>query len=374
MRSKWNGMIKATGLLSLCALVIFFAARVVGAPSYHFLYGNNFAFVPGHWVRFNLNRLTSPTETCVLVGTSVVREGFDNELLSSIYGTKFVNVATTGGMAPIDALDIQSAILEDFGQQLPCIIVGLNSFYINRLNEKSYELLTTDYLSQLPLQQSVSYVRFWPAGAADVGMISRLMLPLGEHVVVLQRWWRYFSYLTRQGLRSGKVELRSHELRERELRPASQYMYEKTEPSHAEAIEGTRDRLSEYDMENPAVYRTAEPTIALRSTLDRLNRLTDRLYLVEMPLTSTYAKAEDSSAEAFEDALSAAAYDMRIRCEVPEPLQEALFFDTAHLNQVGRQRLSRSVASLLHNGKARGLQKQDLCVMVSGAADLEPAK
>lgn len=363
-RSAFSGVFKAAVILAWAIFICFGFARALDAISWSGLYQSNFSFVPGHWVRSQLTRASSsPGDTCVLIGASVVREGFDSSQLSqSVPGVRFVNLATTGGFSPMDVLDVQSRILAQAGDRYRCIIVGMNNFYLRHFDRQSYELVTTDYLSQMPAA-ALAIPEIWSGGSDKRSLINRMMVPFGKNSVIAQRWWRYSLYELRSILSRDPVDIARYETDPTEFKPAFQFQYIDKPSILEQNIPRAREEFAQHDLEAADSYKDSGTKLVMKRTIERLAKLTDHVIVVTMPLSSVYRTVEDVSKPAFEQARASIDDAIFVKCKIADAEEGALFYDTSHVNENGREKLSKSLAVIVSNamvGRAP-IGQSDLC-------------
>jgi hypothetical protein len=360
-KSRFSGAIKATAIVACAALTTFTFARALDAVGWSGLYDNNFSFVPGHWFRSQLTLASiDPADTCVLLGASVVREGFDSEVLSrAAPGIKFVNLATTGGFSPMDIVDIQSRILAENGGKYRCIVLGMNNFYLRNFDQQSYELVTTDYLSQLPLAALADLLP-WLGGNDKNSLVTRLLLPFGKNSVIAQRWWRYAIYKAREFISDGSVAMAAYETQPNEFMPARQFQYVGLTSPFEANIARARAEFAQHQLENPASYSSSSPGEVMRDSIQRLSALSDHVIVVTMPLSSVYRTVEKVAKPKFDASSEMINTVTFIKCEIGYSEERSLFYDTSHLNEEGRRQLSASMAALIQRIVQGGSYKVDL--------------
>lgn len=352
---RFRDALRAAGILLLAGSTTLCFSFVLRSVDVGELYEQNFKFVPGPYIANRLRRIDAPSDTCILIGASVLREGVDDVLLAEGIGREVANIATTGGSSAIDVIDIQAAILQNTGKQYGCIIVGMNSFYLNDFDENSYELIMTEYLSQLTLNQLAELSVFWPEGVLTTGLIKKLLLPFGAHSKMLDRTWRHAIYRGRLLLSAAQaVSLSAYEVSPGELLPAKQYQYDGKRSDFERAKNRTRELIEENDMTLSESYQSAKSREAAIRALGRLAQSTKRLLVVEMPVTSVYKPAIEASEQAFVATMSEIDAAELVRCEVPVDKERAAFFDTAHLNRAGREDFTRVLSLVLQANFAAG--------------------
>ncbi len=363
-RSGLSGMLKAAAIVACAASICFGFARALDAIPWSGLYQNQFSFVPGHWVRSQLTAASrSRGDTCVLIGASVVREGFNSDQLAlGVPGVKFVNIATTGGFSPMDVLDIQSRILAQVGDRYRCIIVGMNNFYMRHFDSASYELVTTDYLSQVPVT-ALAMPAIWHGGSTKPVLLNRVMMPFGRNSQIAQQWWRYSLYQFRSFVSERPVEMARYEIFPNEFTPAFQFQYRGKRSVFDQNISIAREEFAQHQLELPESYMGVETREVMRGTIDRLSKLSERVIVVTMPLTSVYRTVEEVAKPAFDDARASFDNAIFVKCQIAASDERDLFYDTSHVNEKGREKLSKSLAGIINEALqgAASVTQSGLC-------------
>jgi hypothetical protein len=343
-----SGALKAAAILTCAVAISFSFARALDIISWSGIYQNRFSFIPGHWYRSQLTVASNKSgDTCVLIGASVVREGFDSDQLSAaVPGVKFVNLATTGGFSPMDVLDIESRILAETGDRYRCIIVGMNNFYMRHFDSESYELVKTDYLSQLPVT-ALAMPTVWSGGSNKKVMINRLVIPFGTNSVMAQRWWRFGLYELRSLVSPQPVEMARYEIEPNEFTPAVQFQYRGRPSILDQNVSRARAEFVQHQLESPDSYRDPETGKVLNATIKRLSKLSDHIIVVTMPLTSVYRTVEEVAKPAFDEARLSIKEALFVKCDIVASDERDLYYDTSHVNESGREKLSQSLAAVV---------------------------
>ncbi|MEO9340443.1 hypothetical protein ABFT80_23820 [Mesorhizobium sp. SB112] len=363
----WANSLKALrlALVGIIAVIVF--SLTLGQFGFATLYASNYQFLPGHWFARHLNiAKQEPSKTCILIGASVVREGFDNSVLAkTVPGIRFVNLATTAGYVVADTIEVQAAILSQYPERYECVILGLNSFYINRLADGAYDILPTDYVSQMRPQTLLSLTGFAEFHPSVAELAYKFGMPFAKHSLMAQRALRERLFRVHQLLINSETPVRTFELFPGEFSPAIQYRYDR--PSiYAEARKKAEQLLPKNGMEQANSYRDPLAQATLKRAVTLLSDLTDKLILVEMPLTSVYQKAETLARPNFYETLRDVPMELFLRCSFSPSVEAAWFYDSSHLAANGRRLLSQSVGEILSGEKSTELcQTVDLA---SGAS------
>jgi hypothetical protein len=367
MTRSWGNALRAGVILAVASVVLLGASLAFGLPKWSVLDRNQFAFLPGTWFASQLATVQYPSRTCLLVGASVVREGFDSsKLKTEVPDVEFVNLATTGGWSPMEVIDIQSSILAEQSKHFRCIIVGLDNFYLRNFTPDAYELVTTNYISQLPATSLPSMVGLAQGVSNFKRVLARTIMPFGKHATDAQRWWRYGIYLAKKYF-APSTDVSNYELFDGELKPAVQFMYENLPAQLDTSRKQTGDAIVKFDLENPASYAGSGPQQAFVRSMARLKAIADAVVIVRMPLTATYARVEAAAEPSFNRAMKSAGVSRFIDCKMQSQKEEDVFFDTAHLNPVGRDMLSRSAGKAIDGllGENRlELETSETCAVV----------
>ena len=286
-------------------------------------------------------------DSCLFVGTSLVREGLDvNDLELTLGGPGAVNIGTTAPYGAAGVFELQAQIVAARGnQKFECVVIGFNSHYLFDFTPESFDLTSTDYASQLPSASLTRLAIEHHLQSQLANLAFRIAYPFGRHSLILQRIYREALFELHQSL-IGRLSLEHFETFPDELKPASSYFY--LGPSiYIEATEEMARVVSSMGMDNPEKYNDAGPTISFRKSVNIFSTLTDRLYILRMPLTHVYDTAEAASAEAFASALQSLPINGVMSCDFPKAQEPDVFYDSGHLNANGRRILSREVGAML---------------------------
>jgi len=340
----WGLLNVARAILLVAGLIVSVAvfALAIDVPALRSLYSFESGFVPGHWVALQLNHASGKEgRTCLFVGTSVVREGFDSDVLSEAAGGEFevTNIATTAPLASTGVLELQAQIARDRGVKFECVVLGFNSHYLHDLSDVSYELLATNYLSQLPIWSLLQLSNLDQVMPQFPEALARSLYPLGRHSVILQRRLRRAVSLMHQRT-LGRLPLAEFEVLKGEFTPAIQFMYDGQPSVYKAAVELRREEIESDNLAAPSLYDGAAPRAAYRRTIHLLSEITDNLIVLSMPLTHVYEPVEEAARPSFEKASAGLPIDAFVDCRFPLGDEESVFHDSGHLNAAGRQWLS----------------------------------
>jgi hypothetical protein len=352
----------ATMLIVATAVCSVFAAgiRIVAQEPLLQAYAARFQFVPGQWFAksvIDLRRQSS--NSCVILGASNGREGFDPAILArNARGLAFVNAATTGGNNEV--VDIQSAILERQDIRPNCAIVAFSKWTMFR--DGSPDLAAEEYLALLDWGDVVSLASRPLLTRKGVHVAASLVLPLRNHA-------RQLNILVRVGIRQirerwlGPLPESRYEYYENELRPGDTYHYQRTTPHLMHDWDRLVARSRPF---YPASrYGGKQQEAAMRNSLDRLLRITSgRVAIVVTPQTPILDPASRSAEPYFDRVLKEYAGRVAvIDCTALRDL--ALFVDEGHLNVRGRAVLSTEVGQVVAGGALSGRRLESAHCKVS---------
>ena len=354
----WRSSLKALALVLMAIALLFSESRILGAVSWLHLYQNQFAFAPGDWFAWRLNDTRrDPERTCLLLGTSSVREGLSASLIEEfMHGIKVVNLATTGGKSTIDVIEIQARALASLGGHYKCVVVGLHPLFLREFEQQSYNLVTTDYAAVMPLSGVFDLSR--PAYKfSDKGsLLLKYLMPLGQHSLVLKRLIRSWLYEAHHLYVDASTPRRNYEEFAGEFTPQPQLNY--SGPSVLREIEESYPAaIREMGWDRAEFYGGRREAAALHHSLKLLSGITSRLIVLEMPESHLFDKVNAVARKAYETALwSADSSKSVLRCEIPVADQYRDFHDAIHLGESGRRIVSRSVARFLAEDRWSGIQ------------------
>ncbi|UVO52868.1 hypothetical protein [Sphingomonas sp. SUN039] len=312
-------------------------------------YVTRFEFVPGQWfARSVIDLKRDPASTCVVLGASNGREGFDPAILArNAPGTAFVNAATTGGNNEV--VDIQSTILERYGLHPRCAIAAFSTWTMFR--DGSPDLAAEEYLALLDWEGVLSLTSRPLLTRKGHHIAAGLMLPLRTNARQLNLLMRVsVSHARKRVL--GPLPLNRYESYAGELQSPDTYNYQHT-PSHLLA---DWDRLVARSRPfYPASrYGGAMQESAMRRSLDRLLRLTGgHVAIVVTPQTPILDPASRAAKPHFDRVVQAYAGQVAlIDCTALRDM--ALFVDEGHLTADGRAILSAEVGQIVAAGVMSG--------------------
>jgi hypothetical protein len=360
----WQSSGRAALFLIVALAIVFGMGRVFAVPSWLPLYGNRFIFTPGDWLawKISLARRT-PDTTCVLVGASTVREGFDTAVLERLVpGTRFVNLGTTGSNSTIDTIEIGARALVSQGDHYRCIVVGLHPIFLHEFDTSAYELVTSDYTAVLPLK-ALFDLTVPPWKLPDLGvLLYKYLMPLGEHSLAINRLARISLYSLHTQYVDPATPKSEFEVFQGEFSSLSTgYMY--SGPSMLKSVESKfPDQMKKTGWDNPEAYGGKTEARALQHSLEMLSSLTKRLVLVDMPESYLLRDIDKFARPPFEQAiLSSGVKADVIRCTFPADSHPNVFHDDLHLNEQGRATLSVDLARFLTESKVEFSSAQSEC-------------
>ena len=341
----------ATMLIAALAVSAAFAGaiRYVAHPQLFDAYATRFQFVPGQWFAKSVIDLKrNARNTCVVLGASNGREGFDAGILArNAPGVAFLNAATTGGNNEVVAL--QATILERYDLRPRCVIVAFSTWTMFR--DGSPELAAEEYVSLLDWGEVIALPSRPLLTREGHHIAARLILPLRSHA-------RQLNLLARLEIRHlrakwlGSLPVSRYESYKDELKPADDYLYQRTPPHLMQDWEKLVARSRAF---YPASrYGGAMQEVVMRGALDRLLRLTNgQVAIVITPQTPILDPASHSAKPHFDRVMQAYAGRVAmIDCTSLRDLN--LFVDEGHLTAGGRAILSIEVAQLIAGGVLSG--------------------
>ena len=327
----------------ICLLV---ASLSFGWVVQKFGYFQYYSFVPGQYTGYKLHQLggLAPERTCLILGASTAREGFDlGKLEAKFPELDFLTLATTAGWNGSSVIDIQASLIPK--NKYACIIIGIHPFFTFAPDDQSYEIKITRYYSQIPLVDLIRMTRFDGDISTDelklLGGIA--LVPNMRHAEILKEHLRYAL----------------HDLKKL---PPSPFSYKdersKQMPSF---VKRDTEQIKTHDFENPHRYRSLSINGTLKMALKRLDSLSERLIIIDLPETPVYEEAVKASSVSFAKTVhSAVPASEYYQCEFTFPDAYRGFVDTLHVNSEGRRHLTAALIEIL-----KGQSEKSLCSAVT---------
>ena len=270
----------------LCLLV---ASLSFGWAIQKYGYFKYYKFIPGEYTGYRLHQLSIlvPEKTCLLLGSSTAREAFDIEKLEERFPTlNFVTLATTGPYNSSTIIDIQASIIPK--NQYACIIVGTHPFSIFTPDNTSYQLRENNYFSQIPFFELLRMIRF--DGNISIQelkfLISIVLMPNRRHSAILYAHLESATREMKTLIDEGRIfNIRSSHFTNQMKDKSTFHLRYKDERSKKMRlfIEKRRKQIALNDLENPKRYSSAATNGALTASIKKLDQLTNRLIVLDLP-------------------------------------------------------------------------------------------
>lgn len=321
------------------------------------IYSQRFSFLPGQWFGEKIARtIPRQQDTCLIIGVSNTREGFDPAIMQASSATQFINAGTTGGNNEV--LEIQTAILKRFNVRPKCIVAGISMWMMFR--QGSPPLVAEEYIGLIGWPEVMGFSNRPLFSKEGIRIALALGLPLKAQSRQLNRIIRAALHQLR-GAVLGSLPLSRYELFPEELKPSNDYLYFGMAPwLAAKRDQIIKDREPWYQ---PSLYGDPQQDTSFRRALDNMLQLTDRVVLIHMPTTYIFDAASKWGAPHVRRVIDS--YSDRIQTiDCSNMRDESLFVDEGHLTEKGREILSKEVASLLMTtvtGTANGVAT--LCIV-----------
>lgn len=306
------------------------------------LYSFRFSFLPGPWFGEHISAsLAAPRQSCLVVGSSTAREGFDpKELERLVPRTAFYNGGTTGGNTSV--LEIQAAIVSHYGLHYRCIIVPIHPWLFFTKQDAVPDLTTTEYASQLDLK-NLHDLSFAPLrGAARCRLLETFLVPFMKHAAQVNRIIRNSLYRVHAQWFHDNIPRTSYELFADELKPAEDTNYNDIPVGRDVIIRG----LEQGHFYESAIYGHKEPIVSFDRALEIFGHYTDHIVLVRMPDSTLLELPNQWALPSFRRVVSKY-HDRLTYIECSALFPDEYFIDSTHLNSRGRSRLSAIVGTAL---------------------------
>lgn len=299
------------------------------------LYERSFAFEPGPWFAEHIAPATSKPNSCIIVGASTAREGFDpGALTKSMPGLAFFNASTTGGN--IEVAEIQAQILLRYQVRPKCIIVGLHPFLM--MDQNPPFLASTGYLSHLTIT-GVFSLSNQAAVWREMGTILRtIVLPMRAHADRLNKLVRFWTFELQHRLRTAPLPLSSYEYFKDEFRPGAGAHYDGHHSPSETVAELTQARYRTY------TYDRSTTEVSFKRALTLFRGQAQAVIVVSMPTQGVLRELNSRGAASYYRVLGGAQVT-HIDCSNAIP--DSHFLDDVHLDDDGRRILSNLIAQIL---------------------------
>lgn len=349
-------------MLAVCVLISAAAAAAVRSAAHPLLlraYSQRFSFMPGHWFGERVAVLSGhQSPSCVILGASNAREGFDPEIIEAATpGILVVNAATTGGNNEV--LEVQSAILKHNRIRPRCVIAGISTWSMFR--NGSPLITAEEYLGLMDWDDVLGLSAKPLLSKEGPRIVFGLVLPLRGEAKQLNRVARSAIKRVRQAS-IGALPDGRYETHPGELKPADNYLYLHTAPhlvqDWAKLVERSRPWYF------PSRYGGQLQERSLRTTLNRLLGLSPDVLLVITPQTPILSPASRAGSPYFWEVIES--YRGRITLVDCSGFRDlSLFIDEGHLGAQGRAQMSAEVGQILRDRLAgRTLSPTAHCMVV----------
>ncbi|MEM7778573.1 MAG: hypothetical protein AAF732_23595 [Pseudomonadota bacterium] len=347
----------------MAVTLVTLTAQSLAWAATHFAYARYYNFIPGQYTGYRLQELRNlePRSTCLILGASTAREGFDIAALEARFPeTRFLTLATTAGHGAIWVVDVQSQLLPVRPERYKCIIVGMHPFFLYKFRGNSYDLATFDYASQLSPSVAAKLLAIdGSLSGNDLALLaSGLMLPNRKHGAILKKHLLSMLYGL-YGWVSGK-ELHNRVLANKSDAAKSEQthiLYKDNRRARIQQLLKRRiDYLERYDYADPESYRTDAVREVFVSVLQRLDAMTDRLILFDLPETPVFDAAISASNPTFLTGIAESGTTAQLyRCELPFVATYIGFVDSIHVDSHGREQLTTALTRILENKSDAGV-------------------
>lgn len=331
------------GVLAAVTLTI----DLFGKPLILQAYAQRFSFLPGQYFGEKVRSVRDdPANTCIIIGDSKAREGFDPSLLEQVSGTRIVNAGTTGGNNEV--IEIQTAIMRRFDVRPKCIVVAISRWMMFR--NGSPDLIGEEYIGLLGWSEVARLAAHPFLSKAGPRLVFSLTMPLRAQARQLNRILRVALFDLRART-LGTLPKQSIELYENELTSVGDFKYDGIAP----ILKTHRDKLIDQTKPwyNPRRYGGRQQELSLRYALDEMLRLSDRVVLVDMPSTMVLDPASRLGEPYLKRVLGDYVGQLElIDCSALR--NEDLFVDEGHLTSEGRRIFTEEVGNLLRSRTSIG--------------------
>lgn len=320
-------------------------------------YFKYYKFVPGQYTGYRLQQLEDlvPEDTCLILGASTSREAFNLEKLEEEFpDLDFITFATTGPYNSSSVIDIQASLIPK--NKYACIIVGTHPFSIFTPDDPSYELESTNYFSQIPFLELIRMSRFdGTISTKELDLLSGIILvPTRRHSGILADHLLNLSLGFKSNFDGDLSDIQSSGFTK------SHILYKDERSKQMQSfIEKRNKEIKLYDMENPLRYNSLNTNSTLTMALKRLDGLTERLIVLDLPETPIYEKVIKVSFTSFIRTLHSADPNIKFyQCEFMFLDPYDGFVDTIHVNSKGRQHLTEELIKILKRKSKNTLCKK----------------
>ena len=341
------------------AIILLFASTTIfGWVSQEYAYFRYYNFNPGQYTGYRLQELKKldPEKTCIIVGASTAREGFNIEQLEmQLPHLDFVTLATTAGYNMVSVIDIQSSLIPK--NKYACIIIGMHPFFLFAPDDPSFNLVATNYISQLTFTEIIRIMKIDDTInhnelAQAVGIA---LIPNKQHSEILGKHIRHKIFRFKNWVSQGLSVRRSMEYTRGDIgRQVRHYRYQDERSEKMQFFIKRRiESIKTNGEDNKNRYSSSKINDILKQAILNLDNLTDRLIVLDLPETPVYDSVIEASDESFKTTLFNAVPDLELyRCNFRFLDKFEGFVDTVHVNSDGRKQLTTELIDIL-NGQHR---------------------
>ena len=188
-------------------------------------------------------------------------------------------------------------------------------------------------------------------------------MPLGQHAPFLNRLVRDWLFQAHLFAIDAHATRKAFERRDGELAPGLQYSYFGSVLK--EKQETFREKARSLDWDKAATFGGPREVAALQHALRLLRPLTDRLIVVDMPESFLFDDIDRLARAPFEAAIRSSNVEMtEITCSLPTVSHQREFYDEIHLNEIGRERVTKSISKLLSDPPlSRAIDPDEPCAV-----------
>ena len=333
-----SGIRRATkAAVIICGALLLSALVTLGVNQISFLnlYTTRFAFEPGPWFSEHIAPSVGMTNSCLIVGASTAREGFDTTILGEyLPQLTIINAATTGGN--IEVAEVQAQILSRYGVRAKCIIVGLHPFLM--MAETPPLLASTGYLAHLKFADILTLSDHEAVVREFRQILETVVLPLKTHADRLNKLVRFRIFQFQNKYRSHPLLLNAYEYFADEFKSGANAYYDGIHARPEDVAELIRMRYNTY------TFGSTAPEVSFERALTLFQKEAEHVFVVTMPnqdaLLGLNAKGKLKC-----DRIIKANGITQIDCSHLVPNE--YFIDDVHLDREGRRILSNALGRII---------------------------
>ena len=329
----------------------------------NFSYSVYYGFVPGQYNGHRLLELKNvkPNNTCVILGVSTAREGFEIKSLSGSFpDINFVTFASTASTSPMHVVDLQARTLR--GKNFKCVILGLHSYFIGDVGNYKYELVNSDYLSQLHTLDILRLIAKNDEVFSEsiILFAKSILIPNFKHSKILDKHIRRGLFEVLNKFYPGQITMTWFEKKPEELAVStSHYRYDESRKEKRDFyLEKRKKRIVELGLDNPSIYSFNKNHDIFMEMVKRLHDASDRIIELDLPETSVWSNVNKSSEKSFHFLLEQFQENIELyKCSINDPMADKFFVDSIHLDSTGRKLLTEDLIKIIKNETASNICK-----------------